>query len=110
MSHFTVVVAPVAAEKIGHYGDYIAEQSGSVETAERWVDQVYNAIATLEVFPRRFALAEEDAHRSYEIRRLIFGDYLALYTIDDVEKTVRVVGFRHGARLPRPDDLPADAS
>lgn len=109
MSNFTVVVAPVAAEKIAQYGNYIAEQSGSVEVAQRWVDRVYDAIETLEVFPRRFALAEEDAHRSYEIRRLIFGNYLALYTIDDVRKTVKVVGFRHGARLPRPDELPPDA-
>ncbi|MDH3718501.1 MAG: hypothetical protein OES79_10320 [Planctomycetota bacterium] len=73
MSNFTVVVAPVAVEKIAQYGNYIAEQSRSVEVAQRWVDRVYDAIETLEVFPRRFALAEEDAHRSYEIRRLIFG-------------------------------------
>lgn len=33
MSNFTVVVAPVAAEKIAQYGNYIAEQSGSVEVA-----------------------------------------------------------------------------
>lgn len=110
MSDYTVVVAPVAAETIGECGRYIAEKSGSVEIAERWVDRVYDAIETLDVSPRRFELAEEDAHRSYEIRRLIFGNYLALYTIDDGRKTVKVVGFRHGARLPQPDELPKDAS
>ncbi len=64
----------------------------------------------LDIFPHRFGLAEEDAHRSYEIRRLIFGNYLAIYTIDEVRKTVKVVGFRHGARLPQPDELPEDVS
>ena len=58
MSDYTVVVAPVAADKIRQYGCYIAEQSCSVGTAKRWVDSVYDAIATLEIFPRRFGLAE----------------------------------------------------
>ena len=51
-----------------HRCRYIAEQSGSVEIAERWVGRVYDAIETLDVFPHRFELAEEDAHRGYEIR------------------------------------------
>lgn len=110
MSEYTIVVAPVAAEMIRQYGCYIADQSGSVEIAKRWVDRVYDAIATLDIFPRRFGLAEEDAHRDYEIRVLIFGNYLVLYAIDDVRKIVKVVGFRHGARLPRPGELPRETS
>jgi hypothetical protein len=110
MSGYTIVVAPVAAENIRQYGCYIAEQSGSVEIAKRWVDRVYDSIVTLEVFPHRFGLAEEDVHRDYEIRVLILGNYLVLYTVDDVRKIVKVVGFRHGARLPRAGELPRDAS
>ena len=109
MNAFSVIVTPVVTEKIDEYASHIAEQSGSVEIAERWIDRVYDAVETLSMFPRRFGLAEEDAHREYEIRRLIIGDYLAAYTIDDAKKTVMVVGFRHGARLPQPEDSPEDA-
>jgi len=69
---------------------------------------VYDAIETLAFFPRRFALAEEDAHRPYEIRRMLIGNYLALYTIDDSVRTVKLIAFRHGARLPRPEELPEE--
>ena len=106
MIHYSVVVAPIAAEKIAEYGRYIAEASGSSEVAERWIDRVYATIEKLDHFPRRFELAEEDAFRDYEIRRQIIGNYLVLYTIDESRSTIRVVGFRHGARLPRPDELP----
>lgn len=108
MTRYFVFVGPAAAERIDQYAQYIAQQSGSAEVARRWVRQVYDAMATLETFPRRFELAEENAHRDYEIRRLILGNYLALYTIDDARGTVSIVGFRHASRLPQVDELPKE--
>ena len=32
--------------------------------------------------------------------------YLILFTIDEAQSKVWVIGLRHGSRLPRPDDLP----
>lgn len=58
--------------------------------------------------PDRYELAEESRIRSYAIHRLIIGNYLALYHIVASTRVVRVIGFRHGSRLPRPDDLPGD--
>ena len=105
---YRVIVTPIVGDKILEYGRYIAEQSGSLQVAEKWIGGVYAAIDTLDVFPRRFNLAEEDEHRDYEIRRKVIGNYLALYHIDDAEKKVTVIGFRHGHRLPRPEELPED--
>ncbi|MGF1632247.1 MAG: hypothetical protein ACFCVE_00195 [Phycisphaerae bacterium] len=67
---------------------------------------MYEAIDTLDFLPRRCNLAEEDAHRPYEVRRLILGRHLILFTIDDATGTVYILGLRHGARLTRPDPLP----
>ena len=61
---------------------------------------------TLDQSPQRFGLAEESGHRNYSIHRLIIGDYLAIYTIDEEEFVVKVIGFRHGRQLPRPEQLP----
>ncbi len=108
MKHFQVVVSPKTHQQISEYAHYIAESSGSNVVAERWANQVYDSIDRLEYFPRRFGLAEEDAHRDYAIHRQILGNYLALYTIDDESQIVRVIGFRHGKRLPRLDDLSDD--
>jgi len=110
MTRYTVRVSVLAAEKISEYGFYIAEQSGSVEIAERWLAQVYAAIDKLHYSPRRFVFAEENAHRDYGIHRQIIGKYLALYTIVEDTQTVLVIGFRHGHQLPRLDELPENLS
>lgn len=106
MKPYRVIVAPVAADSIAEYGRYIAEVAGKPETAERWVNHVYDKIATLDTFPQRHVLAEENGRRDYEIRRQVIGNYLVLYAIDEPTATVHVVGFRHGHRLPQPDELP----
>jgi mRNA-degrading endonuclease RelE of RelBE toxin-antitoxin system len=106
MTHYAVSVSPLAAEKIADYGFYIATQSGSAAIAERWMARVYAAIEKLHYSPRRFVFAAESEYRDYDIHRLIIGKYLALYAVDDDAKIVRVIGFRHSHRLPRPDELP----
>jgi plasmid stabilization system protein ParE len=85
--------------------DYILQQTQSMRPADEWLDTTRQAISTLVFLPRRFPLAEEDAFRPYEIRRLIHGSHLVLFTIDDEADTVYVIGLRHGSRLPRADGL-----
>ena len=108
MQKYRVSVSSAATDKIAEYAIYIAEQSCSLDVADRWIDRVFDAIDGLDFFPQRFGLAEEDAHRDFEIRRLVIGNYLALYHVNDDAKTVRVIGFRHASRLPRPEELPDD--
>ena len=85
---------------------YIAEVGRKPETAAKWVDRVYERIASLEAFPQRHALAQENGQRDYEIRQQLIGNYVVLYGIDEENAEVHVVGFRQGHRLPRPQDLP----
>lgn len=106
MKSYRVIVAPVAAKSIGECARYIAEVGRKPETAAKWVEKVYERIASLEFFPQRHALAQENGHRDYEIRQQIIGNYVVLYSIDDDNAAVHVIGFRQGQRLPRPQDLP----
>ena len=64
---------------------------------------------SLEQWPRRAAKAEEDAYVEYEVRQLIVGNHLVLFTVDDDSRTVWIIELRHGHRRPRPRDLPAIA-
>jgi plasmid stabilization system protein ParE len=108
MRRFRVEVTNHAAESIDEYRRYIAEQSGSPKVASNWTDAVYNKIDLLRYMPTRFAIASEGARCSYKVRRLLIGKYIALYHVDENTETVHVLAFRHGARLPRPEDLPKD--
>ncbi|MEQ8211858.1 MAG: type II toxin-antitoxin system RelE/ParE family toxin [Lacipirellulaceae bacterium] len=106
MKQYKVRTSPHATEKIAYYGSYIAHKSASLEVADHWVDQVYAAIDTLAHAPYRFELAEENAHRDYEVRCRVIGNYLALYTVDEEAGVVRVLNFRHSRQLPQPEELP----
>lgn len=108
MSRYRIILAPSVLEAIASYRDFIAHRSGSERISTRWVVQVLERIEVLKRIPHSFELAEENAFRPFELRRLLIGKYVATYTIDDVYGAVRVVDFRHGSRLPRPGDLPDD--
>ena len=56
--------------------------------------------------PRRFPKADGYGRVPYIVRRAILDNHLILFTIDEVNATVYVVGLRDGRRLPRPGDVP----
>lgn len=103
---YAVKLTATVVDQVTRYARFIAEERQAPENALRWLERVYDAIETLDQSPHRCALAPENAHRPYEIRRLLIGRYLALFTIDEAKRVVHVIGFRHGQRLPRPGELP----
>ena len=103
---YTVEITDAAFEAIGDQARYIAIDCQAPLNASRWLEQVWDAIDDLEHLPSRHNLAPENAFKTYEVRRVLVGDYLVLFTIDEGAYKVWVIGFRHGRRLPRPDALP----
>ena len=103
---YAVEITDTAFEAIRAQARYIAVDRRAPMNASRWLKKVWAAVAGLETFPRRHNLAAEDAYKAYEVRRALVGDYLILFTVDDPAGKVWVIGFRHGSRLPRPDELP----
>jgi len=87
---------------------YIAVECASPINAARWFERVYDAIDTLEQWPRRCAKAEEDAFRTFEVRKLGVDSHFLIFTIDDDHKTVWIIGFRYGGMEPRVEDLPGE--
>jgi plasmid stabilization system protein ParE len=75
--------------------------------AERWIQRVWDAVDSLEQFPRRGALAEENDDVDYEVRQLLVGSSTLLFTVDDERNTVWVIALRGEGQLPRPQDLPS---
>jgi plasmid stabilization system protein ParE len=103
---YRVLVTPTTRAQIFEQARYIAVDRQAPLNAARWLEQVFTATDTLADFPRRCPLAPENDFRDYEIRRLLIGDYFLLFTVVDGDQTVWAIGFRHGSRLPRPDELP----
>jgi plasmid stabilization system protein ParE len=104
MIRYEVQLTDAALAAIGAQARYIAEEVGAPLNAQRWLEQVWDAVDSLERFPRRGSMAEEDAYVEYEVRQLIVDSHLLLFTVDDEQRRVWIIGLRHGHRLPRPRD------
>lgn len=103
---YSVEITDSALEAIRAEARYIAVDCQSPLNASRWLQRVLRAVEGLERMPRRYGLAAEDAFKPYEVRRVLVGDCLILFTVEDKTRKVWVIGFRHGTRLARPQDLP----
>ena len=103
---YAIGVTIAAREAIRAQARYIAVESKSPKAAARWLRQVWDVIDGLAELPARYTLAPESAFKTYEVRRALAGKYLVLFTINEEDRKVWVLGVRHGHRLPRPDDLP----
>ena len=78
----------------------LSQEAG--ETGLRWFQGLHQAVARLADFPRRCALAPENAVFPFEVRHLLYGHkphvYRIIFTIEG--NTVSVLHIRHGRRLP----------
>lgn len=108
MIEYSVEVTDAAFVAIRRHARYIAVERQSPENAKRWLERVWDAVDSLERFPRRAAKAQEDQLVAYEVRQFVVGSHLLLFTVDEDQRKVWVIGLRHGHRLPRREDLPED--
>ena len=105
MKLYSVDLTASALASIAEHAAYVAEQIHEPLNALRWLQLVWDAVDSLETAPRRGRVARESAYVEYEVRQIVVGTHLLLFTVDDVARRVTVVGLRHGHRLPRPGDV-----
>lgn len=104
---YRVVVTDTVRALIREQASYIAHHEKLPLRAADWLDRVMDAADSLATRPRRFGFAEEHGARPYEIRRIVVGGCLLLFSVADESRTVFVIGFRHGRQRPGAGRLPA---
>lgn len=104
--NYRVVVTDSAMRLIREQAMYIARHEKLPQRAADWLVGVLHAADSLATRPRRFGLAEENGLRPFEIRRIVVGGCLLLFSVAHDSQTVFVIGFRHGRQRPRSEGLP----
>jgi plasmid stabilization system protein ParE len=95
----TVITSPKVRAQIQEQMLYIAQDS--IENAFAWQDRVIAAVGKLESTAVHAIDQDASERVGFAIRKLVFeGTYLIFYHVDEAAGEVRVVNFRHGARLP----------
>ncbi len=97
---FQVELTPIAELQIEQAYQWYRDRNP--EFADRWFRSVMNRISTLQVQPRRWALAVEHEIFPGEVRQLLHGQarniYRILFTIREMR--VIVLYVRHSAQAP----------
>ena len=99
MKRWSVIVELPAQRDIAEARLWLAEREP--EAADRWFDDIYDTIGSLEISPERCPLAPESKTLRTEIREIFHGrrqhKYRILFTVTEDE--VHVLHVRHDARL-----------
>jgi plasmid stabilization system protein ParE len=96
-------IAQTAFDQIQDQVLHIAEDS--IDHALQWEDRLLTAIKKLRDFSGH--AIDEDARQRLGriVHKMVFEKtYVIHYIVDENAGLVTVVNFRHGARLPRPDE------
>lgn len=99
MKRYRVILPPTVKQQITAQVLYIAQDS--VDHALAWEARLRVAIEAIGDMPGHAEDEDASARLGYTVRKYVFErTYLIHYRVDEAEGVVRIVNFRHGARLP----------
>ncbi|WP_337169438.1 type II toxin-antitoxin system RelE/ParE family toxin [Gemmatimonas aurantiaca] len=98
---YRVLYAEQFHEKLNDQLTYFADQGVPESRVSNWLRGLLFQMDSFERNPERYAVAEVESDiEGIELRRLVYGDYLILYHVEENLREVQIYGFRHAARLP----------
>lgn len=84
--------SPLALDRVSEIARYIAKDNP--DAAERWVNELFDAVGRLVDFPESGRVVPEVGVR--RIREVIFGAYRVIYS---VKEKVEILTVRRGSQL-----------
>ena len=104
--NYRVEIADSALQQVRVHAEYITLQAQAPLNAARWLARVFEAIHTLERFPKRYPVAPQYTLQHSEVRTFNCESFVFFYTIDEQVQTVRVLWARHGRQDDSRSRLP----
>ena len=98
---YTVKITQQAQEQIREIVSYIRFTLQAPETAMKMLDTLQEEIASLDQFPNRIPLTEEEPWRSQGIHRFPVKNYLVYFWVDEETKKVQIIGAVYGRKDQR---------
>ncbi len=89
-------------EHIDAHVDYLLGERVPIDVIDDWHSRLLDRLDRLDEWPKRLPVDDVQTRLTgCETRKLNFGDYLVFYQVDDKQRQVNIVAFRHGARRRR---------
>ena len=98
LDKYKVKVNPRAIRELDHIFDYIANEKLAPENAKGQVDRIKKAILRLDTFPQSHQERNEGRYAGKGYYQLLIDNYIAIFRIDEQDKTVYVVTIQYKGR------------
>ena len=95
-NNYTVKIYPLAENDLENIYKYYFKESKEESIAIKIVSELKKAILKLSYMPKSHSFAHEQRLKNDGFRKLICGDYIIIFLIDDKKKIVSVVRVFHG--------------
>jgi plasmid stabilization system protein ParE len=97
---FRIIIAPIVQDQIRTQVLYIARDS--INSALAWESRLRSAVKNIAILPTRNPIDNAAPARiGQQIRKMVFErTYLLFYRISHEKRSIDILNFRHGTRLP----------
>lgn len=98
MDKYKIMLSPRAFRDIDDIFSYIALEKMSPENAKGQTDRIWAALKKLDTFPQSHQERTEGRYARKGYRQLLIDNYIAIFRIDEVTKTVYVITVQYQGR------------
>lgn len=98
MVKYHIKLYPRAYRDMEEIYRYIAIEKQVPENAKAQTDRIWKAIKNLEIFPDSHQDRLEGKYAGKGYKQLLIDNYIAIYKIDETEKTVYVITVQYQGR------------
>ena len=98
MDNYKIMINPRAIRELDNIYEYIANEKLDPENAKGQVDRIKKAVLNLDTFPQSHQERNEGRYAGKNYRQLLIDNYIAIFRIDEPQKTVYVVTIQYQGR------------
>lgn len=98
MEKYKVKVNPRAIRELDSIYEYIANEKSAPENAKGQIDRIKKSVLSLDVFPQSHQERNEGRYAEKGYRQLLIDNYIVIFRIDELHKTVYVVTIQYQGR------------
>ena len=98
MDKYKVMINPKAIRELDNIYEYIANEKLAPENAKGQVDRIKKAVLSLDTFPQSHQERNEGKYAGKSYRQLLIDNYIVIFRIDELYKTVYVVTIQYQGR------------
>ena len=95
---YKIIITELAERDVEQTARYIAKELQNPIAANRLLDDIESAVASLETMPKRYALVKNEDLANLGFRLLVIHNYLIFYIVREDKKTVTIERFLHSRR------------